>query len=294
MVMQSVPSHFFDRVTLRIVVEQAASALRAGKGFSLVRLGDGEGPILCWPEHQVPSELTTVLHIWFGRSDLSDGDLQEIADGLRRATRSADVLGLPTRYQLTRSPRYGMVYEGIDRHDLCSPSQLFADSGLHWYLQWSGALAYLLRGLDCVGVVGCRDIGPQIAETFGLGSARTYLVRGEHSFPGAVSERHWPDGFKVIMEQLEAVRPGDAFLVGAGVLGKIYCDRIKAKGGVALDIGSILDSWANIPSREPFNTESRAFTLEHFKSVSPGWEQMTMSLRKCAAELHARDATVTL
>jgi hypothetical protein len=96
------------------------------------------------------------------------------------------------------------------------------------------------------------------------------------------------------MEQLEAVRPGDAFLVGAGVLGKIYCDEIKARGGVALDIGSILDSWANIPSRDPFKTGSPAYTLQHFKSVGPDWEQMTMSLHKCASELHARDATVTL
>lgn len=137
-------------------------------------------------------------------------------------------------------------------------------------------------------------MGPLIAEAFSLGSVRTHLVQGEHLHPGSVSQPHWPNGFNEVMEQLEAVRPGDAFLVGAGVLGKIYCDRIKTRGGVALDIGSILDSWANIPSREPFNTESRAFTLEHLKSVGTGWERMTASLRKCAAELHERDATVTL
>jgi hypothetical protein len=287
------PAFLFDRVTLRTVVERAEFALRAGTGFSLVRLGDGEGPMLCWPEHQLPGEIAAVLSTWFGRSDLSNAELQEIADGLRQAVRSADVLGLPTRYQLTRSPRYGMVFEGIDRHHLCSPSQLFADSGVHWYLQWSGALAYLLRGRDYVSVIGCRDLGPQIGDAFGLNSVRTYLVRGERSYPGSVSKPHWPDGFKEVMEQLEAVRPGMAFLVGAGVLGKIYCTRIKAKGGVALDIGSILDTWAEIPSREPYNTESRAFSLEHFKTVGTDWEQMTTSLHKCATELHARDTTKT-
>jgi glycosyltransferase GT-like protein len=293
MVTPSIPSHFFDRVPLRTVVERAESALRTRTGFSLVRLGDGEGPMLCWPEHQLPGEMAAVLCTWFGRSDLSTADLQNMADHLRRAARSADVLGLPTRYQLTRSPRYGMVFEGIDRHHLCSPSQLLADANMHWYLQWSGALAYLLRGLDCVGVVGCRDIGPQIAEAFGLGSVRTYLVQGEYSHPGSVSQPHWPDGFKEVMEQLEAVRRGSVFLVGAGVLGKIYCDRIKAKGGIALDIGSILDTWAEIPSREPYNTESRAFSLEHFKTVGTDWEQMATSLHKCATELHARDTTKT-
>ena len=290
---ESFPTFLFDRVTLRTVVERAEVALRTQTGFSLVRLGDGEGPMLCWPEIQRPGEMATVLTTWFGRGDLPDADLQVIADGLRRAVLSADVVGLPTRYQLTRSPRYGMVFEAIERHRLCSSSQLFTDSGAHWYLQWSGALAYLLRGRDYLGIIGCRDIGPQIADAFGLGSVQTYLVRGEHSFPGSVSAPHWPAGFKEVMEQLETVRPGMAFLVGAGVLGKIYCDRIKARGGVALDVGSILDSWAMIPSRDPFKTTSTAFTLEHFKTVGAGWEEMAAALHKCKGELHAHDTTTT-
>jgi hypothetical protein len=265
----------------------------AGTAFSLVRLGDGEGPVLCWPESTAMGELATVLKTWFGRDDLPAEDLQIIADGLRRAVRSADVLGLPTRYQLTRSPRYGMVFEGIERHHLRQPGQLLADAGMHWYLQWSGALAYLLRGRDWVGVVGCRDIGPQIADAFGLGSVRTYLVRGEHLFPGPVSKPHWPDGFNEVMHELKSVRPGMVFLVGAGVLGKIYCDEIKAKGGIALDIGSILDSWAMIPSRSPTATTAPAFTLAHFKTVAADWDQMTASLHACKNELHARDTTTT-
>jgi hypothetical protein len=287
---ESFPTWLFDRVTLRTVVERMELALQARTGFSLVRLGDGEGPILCWPAHQLPGELATVLSTWFGRSDLPAADLQVMADGLRQAVRSADVLGLPTRYQLTKSPRYEMVLDGIERHELCSASQLFADSGVHFYLQWSGALAHFLRGLDHVGVIGCRDIGPQIAEAFSLGSVRTYLVRGEHHHPGLVSEAHWPDGFNRVIEQLD-VRPGMAFLVGAGVLGKIYCDRIKARGGIALDMGSILDSWANIPSRDCFG--SPAYTLEHFKTAGTDWDQMATSLRRCADELHARDQTIT-
>lgn len=287
---KSFSSFLFDRVTLRTVVERAESALRTRTGFSLLRLGDGEGPMLCWPEIQRPGEMATVVSTWFGCSDLPAVDLQVIAEGLRQAVRSADVLGLPTRYQLTRSPRYGMVFEGIDRHHLCSPSQLLTDSGVHFYLQWSGALAHFLRGLDYVGVIGCRDIGLQIAEAFGLGSVRTYLVRGEHHYPGSVSVPHWPDGFNQVIEQLD-VRPGMAFLVGAGVLGKIYCDRIKAKGGVAFDMGSILDSWANIPSRECFGPP--AYTLEHFKTAGTDWDQMATSLRRCADELHARDGTIT-
>jgi len=37
---------------------------------------------------------------------------------------------------------------------------------------------------------------------------------------------------------------GKLFLVGAGFLGKIYCDLIKRHGGIALDVGSMMDRWA--------------------------------------------------
>src|SRR4051794_20053708 len=112
----SFPSSYFDRVTVRAVVERVEVALHTRTGFSLVRISDGEDPVLCWPEHQLPSEMATVLYTWFGRDDFPGADLQIMADGLRQAVRSADVLGLPTKYQLTRSPRYRMVFEGMDRH----------------------------------------------------------------------------------------------------------------------------------------------------------------------------------
>ena len=40
--------------------------------------------------------------------------------------------------------------------------------------------------------------------------------------------------------------PGAVFLVGAGALGKIYCQWIKERGGIALDIGSMCDAWAEV------------------------------------------------
>jgi hypothetical protein len=122
-------------VDFKSVVEAVANAIETAKPFSLVRLGDGEGPVLCWPQHQAPTEMSAVLTTWFGRGSLADPDMSDIAEGLRRAVRSADVVGLPTRFQLTRSPRYGMVFTGFEIFDLSAPPHLFVDSGFHWYLQ---------------------------------------------------------------------------------------------------------------------------------------------------------------
>ena len=40
-----------------------------------------------------------------------------------------------------------------------------------------------------------------------------------------------------------------AVLVAAGVLGKVYCARIRAAGGIALDVGSAADHWCGHATR---------------------------------------------
>lgn len=57
--------------------------------------------------------------------------------------------------------------------------------------------------------------------------------------------RHYPDRFSEIQKTLKIPYPGALFLVGSGVFGKIYCEWIKQRGGIAIDVGSMFDSWAN-------------------------------------------------
>ena len=38
----------------------------------------------------------------------------------------------------------------------------------------------------------------------------------------------------------------DVWLIGAGIHGKIFCNQIKKNNGIAIDIGSAIDSWKNI------------------------------------------------
>ncbi|MDY6885713.1 MAG: hypothetical protein SWL02_18320 [Pseudomonadota bacterium] len=57
--------------------------------------------------------------------------------------------------------------------------------------------------------------------------------------------------FPYIMEMLKGRNSkGHVYLVGAGILGKVYCHQIKKSGGIALDVGSVPDVWVGKPSRE--------------------------------------------
>ena len=52
--------------------------------------------------------------------------------------------------------------------------------------------------------------------------------------------------------------------MGAGLLGKIICHQIYSKGGIAIDIGSIFDGWANINSRQYFDKyPSKYYSIGH-------------------------------
>ena len=66
----------------------------------------------------------------------------------------------------------------------------------------------------------------------------------------ARSDQHYPDVYGRIKDALRPDGPCHLYLIGAGLLAKEYCSVVKSRGGFALDIGSVFDYWANVPTRE--------------------------------------------
>jgi hypothetical protein len=69
------------------------------------------------------------------------------------------------------------------------------------------------------------------------------------------------------METLHVAWPGQAFLIGAGVLGKVYCHRVKELGGVAIDVGSLIDAWAGVESRLRFARFRECFSIDRHERL---------------------------
>jgi len=79
----------------------------------------------------------------------------------------------------------------------------------------------------------------------GLGyNCTTFLIPGRN-------EHHYKVYYTNIEKLSKIATSFDAFLVGAGTLGRGYSNCIKANGGVAIDIGQVFDSWADfgLPKR---------------------------------------------
>lgn len=125
----------------------------------------------------------------------------------------------------------------------------------------SGALARLVDEAPRLGMITCRRAVAARIVSHRKRSARTAPGRNRSTrffqvpdkgadevWLGTDPEFRW-QSMKLVLDSLNDVRPGDVYLVGAGIWGKLFCDRIRASGGVALDIGSVWDAWSGKLSR---------------------------------------------
>jgi hypothetical protein len=110
-----------------------------------------------------------------------------------------------------------------------------------------------------VSVISCRDLKPVLERDWGIEDVAVYQVPSQHmvrDVDGAYERvLHevpiYPDVHIRLRSELAVREPGEVFLVGAGVFGKDLCVRVRERGGIALDMGSVLDQLAGKVTRGP-------------------------------------------
>ena len=246
-------------------------ACQARRPFSFVRLGDGEARFLIAAEQSLQAGLTAkeaeivgelVWFNWFdGSLAAQDGrDMADLLSAYRQAVREADVLGVSDVARLASDTgHYGYLAAQEDwlRRELdgLASGPVYTSALNHYALdQLSPHLARLLEGQPFIGVVSPHpDLAQRLASRFSIPRYASYDIPAEGRLPSADATRrvgpHFPDRYLELIDTLEAPYPGAVFLVAAGLLGKVYCHRIKQLGGVALDIGSLADAWIGFNTR---------------------------------------------
>ncbi len=238
-------------------------AIADARPFSLIRLGDGEGRFMVYQDPAFrgwanPADAEAIIdsiwHNWFGRNFAAEAatDTQALSGALATAIGQADIVGI------TRADRLAIdgLHFGYLAHlnqSVCAlhPRALtdaFVHSRLH---EISPHYASLLRGLAFVGVISPH---PGLAERLGrfmtIAAWAEYLVPGEGGLRSARGPaRHFPDRYRQLLDELVVPHRGAVFLVAAGLLGKIYCNVIQQRGGIAIDIGSVSDAWMGLQTR---------------------------------------------
>jgi Flp pilus assembly protein TadD len=264
------------------VLDELCRAIARRSPYSLIRLGDGEARFLAYMDpstRRVLSEgdsgvmMESIWHNWFGQplAAFDSYDLAYLNAAVIRSIETATIIGVPKagRLEVDRQHFGYLAYlDGLVAHLLRqAPERLCADASVPVALhRESPFLADLLEGAGFVGVVGPHaELPARLAARFGIGRTAFYEVPGERRLPAKLiskSDRHFPERYREIMRDLIVPERGAIFLVAAGLLGKVYCARIKALGGIAIDIGSLADGWMG------YGRESRP---GHFEGGPEDW-----------------------
>jgi hypothetical protein len=248
----------------------AASAIRAavtaGRPFALIRLGDGEARFLACLDAGVRAEIGTaaaarigdsIWRNWFRAplAGVAEAELERLATMLGEAVQEADLVGVPTAERLA-SDHHHFGYLGFLAQAATElEGARFADAAVNLRLHEADPFyAGMLAGTPHLTVIGPHpELAGRLARRLSIPEHATLLIPGEDRLPAAARQPgeapHFPERFNAVLAALESVRPGGVTLVAGGLLGKIYAGRVRARGGIALDIGSLADAWMGLNTR---------------------------------------------
>jgi hypothetical protein len=269
------------------VKAELLEALGARCPYSLIRLGDGEGLNLLL---SVADESKFgVLYrrgriefhnIWYGGQNLAENpsfvselrrvqSAYENADclsiiqdgGIRHEYAIGSPRGIPALNNMTRFLESRRL-KSDQRFTLC-------EANIHRRFLLSGFLSDLLAARRFVGLISCyADLPRRLRETFSI--ERISLVQtggelkareSEHgNAESSTSGEQFLSDHHETLGKLGDIEAGELYLVAAGIFGKIYCDIIKRNGGIAIDIGSVVDIWMNVATRS-FSQDEITFVL---------------------------------
>ena len=258
------------------------SRVKHAQPFSLVRLGDGEGALLSI--HKDSPEIDRAyFSMHFGPSGTDLELLINLRNLLTESICSSDLVGVrddivnvdfdSSLVELTpesfmsafknnfrlrdvekdlgyeAARRIALLHTALENMDM--PEQIeYCSAWSHYDLHLTGAIFRCLLSQRKIGMITSRyELCPVLEDMFDLSVAcwnipDMYLSIGEASAPSNYIQK-----LEAVMQQQLVEFPGMVFLVGGGLYGKLYCGLIKSQGGVALDLGSLLDAWAGIHSR---------------------------------------------
>jgi hypothetical protein len=239
--------------------------------FAMTRLGDAENTVLQYPKFVTEERAQIVFSRVLEDRVYDQAEILNVRRKLIDATKASDLVGMydsDHEFWMCAIFEEHLEYAGLKGLTTFYPS-------LHLALQCRGYLAKLLGNATRVTFICGRDVQARVLEHFPHLDLDQITVPTERSFRLAEDaarhpEPHYPDAFERVMARIAPEGPQHLFLVGAGFFGNIYCAEVKRRGGFALDIGSVFDYWAHVPTRETAETVKEGALVSDGATRFPG------------------------
>lgn len=234
------------------------------KCFSMLRFGDGEYCVCKYVVgcKDIPEQdFREKFERWFGKEkvdSLSLAELKGLGQAIFNAYMGCDLLGIPCFKEAYSYPKWKGVDEFVNKFFSGKKTFYFYDIFTLW--KKHKTFQKILEKSKEVVLITSRNIADKVRERFKTPSVWSMFIPPEHFMwkPNAViqneistkKEPHYPTRYLQILKTINASSfTNKLCLVGAGGLGKIYCNEISLRGGIALDIGAMFDGWAGFPTR---------------------------------------------
>lgn len=242
------------------LAERLAEAVAAHRPFSVILLSEGHARLVVHASLRVhlmltEAEMSAVVNsVWidaFGDPIESHGAAPAGALGHRllAAIAEADVIAMPDEAHLAgANEHFGFLAEMqriVMRRDAGLAAGLAVIGEMHDAMPF---LRPLLADQPFLGFVGSHpDLAERLARFSQVRETATYLIPAalnRHDIAEPLRGRdHFPTRLEQTLATLAVPFPGAMFLVAAGLLGSLYCARIRQLGGIAIDIDSIVTRW---------------------------------------------------
>lgn len=247
------PLASFPRLSLHKLLTATQAAVTEKRGFSFIRVNHCEPRMMGFGSLFTLRDTRLTTGRQWGRVDTTPEEIAEVAQLMRASVRRADVIGVPpfkpvivgTTGLLERS-----VYCLSTEPGFLPADAAYADVTVHNRLATHPLMFELMRSAPRLVLISSR---PCLELDGAL--HRSDIERVAVPEPQTTDSGHYPGRYREIMACIEQLPPGTLVLIGAGVLGKIYCDAVKRAGAVALDIGAVFDAWTGLNTRSSYKPE---------------------------------------
>lgn len=225
--------------------------LQTNRPVSIIRAGDGEQIVLNSNEslQAYRTCIDNVMKRQMGYEPTMS-EVMAIRDNLITAYGAADIVGLPMHSNLNELNKHWRSVADTVK-PLCTTTK-FTSTDVCYDMLYSGLLKEWLKGKQTINYISCRNLDYKFMDAFGTRQVNGFNIAPEAKFTSYDGPKHYPDQFNKIERWMSKCDiEGNPCLVGAGVIGKIYCNWFRDRGGVAIDMGAVFDLWAGYATRGP-------------------------------------------
>jgi hypothetical protein len=249
---------------------------------SVVRIGDGEGHFVNHAldfGHANKTDQHYLQQKWWSETRLTGARGEDILRQFRKSVGLASMLGVAPYWRLMMETMKGAQFDrssrgiaksfdAVEKLDL--EGKTLISSHFHQDLDSWQVWSKILTFAGELSWISCHDLKSYMEDTHGVSTRKSIRIPPQHSFASMFNETRRArfssaetlfDRHEMICERIKP-NPGELWLISAGFLGKIYCDIVRDRGGIGIDVGSVTDYWMGYQTRVYKPDDKSIFSLK--------------------------------